>query len=298
MRASLTLLIAVGLPYSSLAGGSEGEFGRLCTDRAAVERVYHAHRLGTKQTFEEAMPRALLEQLVRQDQHKEAVLKKVYGVGITPAMVAAEVQRINSTTRAPEVLAEIRHALGDDTARFIAAMAHPLVVERELRRRFDNDDPLHASQRSAAERARASLLAKISVNEMREVTWQLAPRPVRDPSDSVPPPTHDAQPSTASSNAYTNAANVQIAQTLPSPERTAPGEERHYFADLDPELQTVLRAQLQKPGDVSAVIETPGGFLLFQVKAKSATAITVSALSTPKRSYEEWLAQSSTESKQ
>jgi hypothetical protein len=53
----------------------------------------------------------------------------------------------------------------------------------------------------------------------------------------------------------------------------------------------VLRLQLQKPGDVSAVIETPGGFLVFQAKERTAETLRVASLSIPKRSYEEWHAQ-------
>lgn len=60
--------------------------------------------------------------------------------------------------------------------------------------------------------------------------------------------------------------------------------------DLDPELQKVLRVKLQKPGAVSAVIETPGGFLVFNTKEKSAETLSVASISIPKRSYEEWLA--------
>ena len=40
------------------------------------------------------MPRELIERVVRQDNHKEAVLRKVYGVEITPALGVAEVERI------------------------------------------------------------------------------------------------------------------------------------------------------------------------------------------------------------
>ena len=293
MKIILTLLIASCLPFVSLAAESTEDLGKLCADRIAIERVYHAHRLGTKQSFEEAMPRALVEQIIRQDQHKEAVLRKTYGVEITPAMVATEVQRIHTTTRAPEVLAEIRHALGDDTARFAAAMVRPIIVERELRRRFDNDDKLHASQRSEADRARASLLAGSPVKDMREVTWQLTPRPTDPKVETVNLKSQNSTPTQASakSSAYSNEATVQIAQTLTSPGRTAPGVEKHYFEDLDPELQNVLRVQLQKPGDVSAVIETPGGFLLFQARKKNSETLTAAAFSILKRSYDEWLAQ-------
>lgn len=38
------------------------DFAARCADRAAIERVYHAHRLGTKQPFEQTMPRGLIDQ--------------------------------------------------------------------------------------------------------------------------------------------------------------------------------------------------------------------------------------------
>lgn len=86
-------------------------------------------------------------------------------------MIAAEVQRIDTATRAPEMLAEIKHALGNDAERFALGMARPILVERELRCRFDNDDQLHALQRRQAEQARESLLSKKTVPEMHDVTW-------------------------------------------------------------------------------------------------------------------------------
>jgi hypothetical protein len=207
-------------------------------------------------------------------------------------MVEAEVRRIDTTTRAPEMLAEIKHALGDDPARFARAMARPIVAERELRRRFDNDDALHAAQRREAEQARERLLAKQPVEGMQEVTWQLTPRPKDEQpptarqGPAIPPPQTQG---TAKSEAYSVEATAQLAQTLAPP----PGEKdsKLYFEDLDPELQQVLRAQLQNPGDVSAVIETPRGFLVFHAKEKSAAALSAASLSIPKRSYDEWLAQ-------
>ena len=58
---------------------------------------------------------------------------------------------------------------------------------------------------------------------------------------------------------------------------------------MPPELQRVLRVQLRQPGDVSAVIETPGGFLLYLAMEKTDAVLSVAALSLPKRSYEQWL---------
>lgn len=285
MNRRTAMSVLAFLHVAFVANGTE--LAEICTNRMAIERVYHAHRIGTKQTFEEAMPRGWIEKLVRQDQQQEAVLRKVYGVEVTPAMVAAEVQRIENTTRAPEMLAEIRHALGNDADRFARSMARPIIVERELRRRFDDDDQLHAPQRRQTEQARASLLAKQPIKDMHDVTWQLTPRPEGGQREPTAPPPQTK--GVAKSGAYSVEATAQIAQTLTPP----PGERDHklYFEDLEPELQKVLRVQLQKPGDVSAVFEAPGGFLLFQAKARSAETLTAASLSIPKRSYEEWLAQ-------
>jgi hypothetical protein len=123
MKRLLVLTAWLILPVLAQAG----DFAALCADRAAVERVYHAHRLGTKPPFEEAMPQALLERLVREDTRKESVLRKAYGVEITPALLDAEVARIAAVTRAPEMLAEIKHALGGDAGRFARSVAQPIV---------------------------------------------------------------------------------------------------------------------------------------------------------------------------
>src|SRR5512144_1003338 len=90
------------------------DLAALVQDRAAIERVYYNHRLGQKPPFEEALAPATLEGLVRLDLKKETVLRKTYGVTINPALLDAEVQRINTTTRAPDMLAEIKDALGND----------------------------------------------------------------------------------------------------------------------------------------------------------------------------------------
>src|SRR6185503_16369611 len=146
-RAPLTLLL---LSLCSIALADD--FASLRADRTAIERVYYNHRLGEKPPFEQVLPPVTLENLVRRDLRKEAVLQRAYRVEVTPAMLESEVQRINTTTRAPEMLAELKAALGNDPARFARAMAKPILVERLLREKFDNDDALHASQRREMER--------------------------------------------------------------------------------------------------------------------------------------------------
>ena len=151
MKFTQTFLL---LPLLALAAGRSEDFGARCAGRAAIERVYYNHRLGEKPPFQQVLPPATLENLVRQDLRKEAALKQAYGVEVTPAMLAAEVQRITTTTRASEMLAEIKAALGNDPARFANVFAKPILIERLLREKFDNDDALHAPQRRTVEMVR------------------------------------------------------------------------------------------------------------------------------------------------
>jgi hypothetical protein len=247
---------------------AEDPVDALVQDRIAIERVYYNRRTGAKRPFELAMPRTLAEKLVREDLRKEAVLKKIYHVEIAGAQIDAEIQRINASTRAPEVLTELKAALDNDPARFARTVAKPLVVDRTLRDKFDNDDALHAAQRRQVESVRAELLAakqnhiapdnllallkRLGSNDVTETTWQLGKPP------------EDRQP--------------------------ADGKPRFYFEDLPSELQQVLRVQLRQPGDISAAIETPVDFRLYLCETNTPTALAAASLSIPKRRFEEWLA--------
>jgi hypothetical protein len=284
------LFVLLGSGLGTLAS----DFASLCADRTSIERIYYQHRLGEKPPFEQVLSPATLEKLVRQDLRKEAVLKKIYGLEIIPAMLDAEVQRIDNTTRAPEMLAEIKAALGNDSARFASIFAKPILVERLLREKFDNDDALHAPQRRQVEQTRSQLLtAKTNganfarlltwlqhshANEVTETTWQLGARPAET---NAPTPDEIEIKQRFGPNA----------QLLSSPPTGEGKEPKLYFEDLPGELQKVLRVQLRQVGDVSAVIEMPGGFLLYVAKEKTDAVLSVAGLSLPKRSYEQWLAE-------
>ena len=238
-------------------------------DRLAIEQVYYSHRLGTKPPFGEIMTQAVAAKLVQEDRSKELILKKTYGTEITPAMVAAEVRRINTTTRAPETLAELRAALANDTNRFANAVARPIVVERSLQEKFESDAAVNAFQRHQAEAVRAELLAlqgqgtrpeqliarlkQLGSNRVYETTWEFGRRPAAVDD-------HDAK-------------------------RT------FYFEDLPPELQRVLNAQMRQAGNISAIIEMPQAFLVYLCVGRSAEIMTTATLSIPKRSYQQWLAE-------
>ncbi|MBL7114602.1 MAG: hypothetical protein ISS35_02460 [Kiritimatiellae bacterium] len=284
MRPTLIVLL---FAWTAVCSADSPSIADCCADQAAIERIYHKHRIGTKQSFEEVMPASLIEKNVRLAFRKEAILRQRYGLAITDKIVEAEVKRINTTTRAPEILTEIKAALGNNPARFARCMARPIVVERELRYRFNNDDELHAAQRKQAEQARQKLLDGGTPGNMHEVTWEMTPRPAdaRAVNTAQPRQTQGK----ARSNLYSVEATVQVAQPLSTP--VGEKEQNIYFEDLNPELQKVLRAQLRKKGDVSAVIEMPTGFLVFVTEDISTERLGASLISIPKQSYETWLEQ-------
>jgi hypothetical protein len=272
-------LLFLIVPLCSAKGS---DFAALCADHAAIERVYYNHRLGTKSSFEETMPRALVEQLVRDELHKQAVLKKVYGVEISAAQLEMEEQRINATTRAPAVLAELKTALANDRARFARTVIAPIVVARELRSRFENDDQLHSPRRRHVEATREQLLAvkkkgeplnplmdlleKRYSNHVRHSVWRLGKR-----TEAV------------------RAAQVDSGPAAPAVVSSPVKDDQAHFEDLAPALQKVLRAQLQQTGDVSAVLEMPEAFMLCVAKEKTDARLSAAVLSLPKLSFEAWL---------
>jgi hypothetical protein len=130
---------------------------------------------------------------------------------------------------------------------------------------------------------RLALLKASHSNEVSETTWQLGARPAET---NAP----------AADELDIKQRFGPNAQLISSP-RGAERDRKPYFEDLPGELQRVLRLQLRQPGDVSAVIEVPSGFLLFVAKETTDTALTVACLSLSKRSYEQWLSEQTGEPK-
>lgn len=268
----------------------------LIADRTAVERVYHGHRTGEKAAFDQAVPPSLIRDLVEQELRKEEVLKKVYSVEITALMVEDEVQRIRTTTRAPEVLEEISAALGHDPARFARCVARPIVVERLLQSRFQEDAAVHGKQRRRMDEIRARLLSIQGASAPTERSSLLKRLPSPGVYRELPPwRLASRQSASAVGLSKTGSQSYSVeatAQVTPSSAAAVTSSESGpaYLEDLPTQLQQVLRAQLQQPGDVSAVIETPAAFMLYLAQRTSNTELQAAVFTLSKRSYDEWLA--------
>lgn len=299
----LRVAILIWLCMVNMCPGED--LAALVADRTAIERVYYQHRLGSKPAFEQVLPPATITKLVEQESQKERVLAQVYHTQISTDQVATEIRRMENTSRAPEVLAELRRALDHDTHRFAQTVVRPLIVERELRARFENDDPLHQAERKQIEMARNAMLTAKSRNAspstlarqlrefkpgvIHEVSWHLNSRPVVTPLPTAQAPALNGGTTIVTGGLYS--AETRIA---PAPNTTQPAaipiEESRYFDDLPPELQRVLRAQLNTGGDISAVLELPGCFMLYLALDKTPTTLKCISLTIYKRSYEAWLA--------
>lgn len=260
-------MLFVGLfTFATALSSLAASVGELVDDRLAVERVYYAKQVGAKAPFEQAVSRSVIERRVQQELLKERVLKNVYRLEITPKLVAEEVARIERSTMAGDMLAQIKLSLASNPERFARSVAKPLVVDRVLRARFEADEAQQAGKRQAAEALRTQLLAAKPEeraallkqrNDVREVTWQLGARP------------------------KTADAKGGLSRDLAMP--------KAYFSDLHADMQKVLAAQLQKPGDVSAVFGSDQSFALYVATSRTAEALTVQAVELPRLSFDDWL---------
>jgi hypothetical protein len=244
------------------------DFPALLSDRQAVERVYHAHRTGTKAAFEEAVRPEDLRRMVETDLKKEAVLKQVYGLEIGTAEIQAEAERISGTTRAPGVLAELKAALGNEPSRFASTVVKPLLVDRRLRELFENDPKLHLRTRETVAAIRAGLLKERRGKAGLERQEKLL--------------------KSSNGGRLTETTWSLWADTAASGRRSQGSSVRN-IGELSPELRTVLETQLRHSGDVSAVVEAPSGFLLFLARDRTERTLTTACLYFPKQDFEQWL---------
>lgn len=248
--------------------------GELVDDRLAVERVYYAKQVGAKAPFEQAVPRSVIERRVQQELLKERVLKSVYRLEITPKLVDEEVARIERSTMAGDMLAQIKLSLANNAERFARSVAKPLVVDRVLRARFEADATQQASRRAVAEALRAQLLAAKPEErlallkdrpDVREVTWTFG--------SGVAATDSKAKPAGAKA---ADARNSLMPKAM--------------FKDLNGDMQKVLDAQLRQSNDVSAVFGSDYNFALYVAIRRTAEELRVQAVELPRLSFDDWLA--------
>jgi N-acetylneuraminic acid mutarotase len=111
-------------------------FAERVSYQRAIEEVYWRHRIwpkdnpGPKPTLDAVMSRAQVERKVNDYLRMSQLLAEQWQRPITPEQLQAEVERMASHTRRPDVLRELFAALGNDPFVIAECLARPILAER------------------------------------------------------------------------------------------------------------------------------------------------------------------------
>ncbi|PYL29879.1 MAG: hypothetical protein DMF39_06495 [Verrucomicrobia bacterium] len=139
----------------------------------AIEEVYWRHRIwpaanaGPKPPLEKVMPQAQIEKKVEDYLRTSQALEDYWQRPITPDQLQAEMERIASHTKQPEVLREIFAALGNDPLVIAECLARPVLTERLLTELYAHDQRFHGELKRRAE---AELKTHPDVTQMKQTS--------------------------------------------------------------------------------------------------------------------------------
>jgi N-acetylneuraminic acid mutarotase len=243
-------VVTVAIPAASGAPGLT--FEDRVQAQEAIERLYHGFRDGSNRSFEESVPRAVIESRVRTYLKRSMALETIWGTAVTTEMLDRELERMAVSTRMPDRLLEIFRILDNDPRLIRECLARPALVGRLARNFFDNDRSLHAGSRRIAESLHDELVQGAIdpfVDHPRRTEWTIT----------------DAM------------------------EGSGPADRRGRRLSVPAAELNAWRGRLPRDaGEVSPVTETRHGFLL-QVKLEDRPGrLRAARYFVPKRTWDEW----------
>ena len=244
------------LPFSIDAQARDLSFEDRVAAQTAIERVYYAHQIDATQSFEEAVPRAVIEERVRTYLRQSRVLAAVWKTPITDEMMSRELLRMTGSSRLPERLRAIFAALDNDPFIIKECLARAALADRLTRNFFEFDRTLHADARGRAEDLRRRL-----------ADGRLDPR-----SD------------------YPGRREIELVQREPEsdartvPERAQPG---HRLLSPD-EFRKERRRWPRSTGGVSPVEERRDAFVIKALLRDGTKDVRAASYVVPKESFESW----------
>ena len=171
----ILLLCGVSLAQSS----STFTLGERIACRTAVEKVYWQHRATTQSnaaasmvSFEESVPSAVIQRNAEDAVLKSAALERFWGVSITGSQLQAELDRMASNSKAPEVLAELFAAVGSDPQKAAECIARPLLVDRLMQTYYSSDERFHGALKARALSELSIGTLSNSSGQYREIEWR------------------------------------------------------------------------------------------------------------------------------
>lgn len=149
----------LALVASALAWGGSPALALSLEERVACQRAVdavhwrHRHAPGATPAlpFEQAVPLAHSRRQAEDTMRKSVALDRRWGRPITAAQLQAELDRMARDSRAPEVLAELWAALGNEPEQAAECLARPALADRLIQAAFAGDDELQGNRRQRAE---------------------------------------------------------------------------------------------------------------------------------------------------
>ena len=123
----------------------------------AIEDVYWRHRIWPKErpdpkpSLDAVMSQAQLQEKVANYLRKSQALEDYWHRPITAEQLQAEMERMATNTKKPEVLRELFAALGNDALVIAECLARPALAERLLTNWYGYDDKIHNHLRQRIE---------------------------------------------------------------------------------------------------------------------------------------------------
>ena len=138
MRKARRLAVVVALTFVTSGVLAEESapvlsFAQRVEAERAIQRVYHAHRIGETRGFEDAMPPNAIERRILRTLRESDALERFWSRTITAGALRRELQRIARDTRFPGRLEEVYAALDHDPILIQEALVRPLLTRKLVR---------------------------------------------------------------------------------------------------------------------------------------------------------------------
>lgn len=238
----------------------------------AVERARYTFTLEATKPFDEVHPRAGFEKQADRQALEEKVLLKSFAMAPTRKAMAAEYERIEKGSQAPEQWEAIKRALGNDRRKVEEIVCRQLLVSRALRARFEADLTLHAREHQKARDARAAFLAReVPAGARRMRLARGGSAPTSDPTREM-----------------LDQAKAQAQGPKVTGGEKEKAEPKEAAVPVEPEKAAVLERELVKPGDVTTILAERDRFSVYRLIAADPSEWTVLAVEVPKRPFDSW----------
>jgi len=164
----------------------------------AIEEVFWRHRIwpegnsSPKPGLDGALSEAAIREKVLDGLRQSAALERFWSHPLTTADLEQEMLRMARGSKAPDVLAELHAALGNDPRLIAEALARPALSGRLVRSWYARDSRFHGELRHRAEAALAGSAGNVAAlrplaDRYEEVEWVRGENPSPEARESAPP---------------------------------------------------------------------------------------------------------------